>query len=93
MEAKKVWSELFEKEVKKVKGLGLAGVRKEKSGGRQGDGKARGGVAKCRMGFSPSKLSRAEEKEDSSCSQAEWKGNLGEWGGRREALVPFITLE
>lgn len=30
MEAKKVWSELFEKEVKKVEGLGLAGVGRKR---------------------------------------------------------------
>lgn len=93
MEAKKVWSELFEKEVKKVEGLGLAGVGRKRVEEVKGHGKGRGGVGNAAWGFLTVQI-ESDQKEERAATAVKQNGSdLGEWRGRREALVPFITLE
>lgn len=85
--------EVFEKEVKKVEGLGLAGVgEKRVEDGKGMDGKGRGGVVEMQNGVLTVQA-KSSPKEDSNCSQAEMERKSRRVGRSQGALVPFITLE
>lgn len=77
MEAKKVWSELFEKEVKKVEGLGLAGVgrkRVEDVKGMAREGEAlemQNGVLTVQI--ESGKEKRGQQLQSSSMERKSWR--------------------
>lgn len=89
MEGKESLVELFEKEVKTVEGLGLAGVGSERVEEGKGIGKGRRGSGNAEWGSH-----RPDRVRKRTATAVEQNVRKSRRVGRSQgALVPFITLE